>query len=366
MSRTSCARPRYHRSVVRWLVLLIAGCGFSVTAPTGSNLDGAVDGSSPEAIMPTCYGSMPTICVAAPSAPLEVTGVTTIDTDSVSCEPTLMGTGDGLCVVAATSISIAATGVVRGTGARPLVLLSAGTITITGVLDVASRRLDPAGAGRNFAGCMEGTAPAASGGGQGGSYRGAGGNGGTGVTGSGGIAAPADVFTVLRGGCAGARGGGSSGGAGGAGGGAVGLIATSITIDGLINASGAGGGGGVTAMSGGGGGGSGGTIILDAASVAIGATGQVLAQGGGGGEGSGLTTTGAPGGESVVAGTPSVGGSGLSTSGGDGGAGATSGGGSGGASGTNGGGGGGGGTGATRTTATTIEGTGVISPALGG
>ena len=189
------------------------------------------------------------------------------------------------CVIAATSITISAT--LRAHGARPLVLVATGTITIPGAVDVSGRDM---GAPNVNAACTAGNAPAVNGGGYGGGRGTAGAAGGYGnalLTSAGGVPATPPSPDLFAGGCDGGRGAGAMAGAGGRGGGAVAVIAnSSITIDGTIRASGAGGGGAtkVGGGFGGGGGGSGGMIVLGAPAIAGGGT--LEANGGGGGAGS--------------------------------------------------------------------------------
>lgn len=207
--------------------------------------------------------------------------------------------GPALCLKTAESIVIDRG--IRFSGSRPIVLLAASTISVTGdgELDVAT------GAGANTGSCTGpgdgrdnvGAAPqnGASGAG-GGGFGSPGGTGGDGVNRTGGARGEAVPVTYIRGGCRGGRGGRSSAGAGGAGGdggGSIYLIAgSSISIAGKIDASGEGGNGGPN-KAGGGGGGSGGLIGLDAPTVTV--TGVMFANGGGGGEGGGGGSGGADG-----------------------------------------------------------------------
>jgi hypothetical protein len=204
------------------------------------------------------------------------------------------------CFVVGTTVNIAGLDV---TGTRPLVIVATDSITVSGLLDVASHvgagTAPKAGPGSPFGGCVLPLAnPTISnsggGGGAGGSFMsrgaacGAGNNQQMGNTG--GIAGnPLTQNPVaLRAGCAGQAGGSgaAAGGVGGAGGGAVYLVAgntVTITDTGIINASGA---GAAPAGNhgGGGGGGAGGMIVLAATSISA-ANGKLLANGGGGGAG---------------------------------------------------------------------------------
>ncbi|MEO8704133.1 MAG: hypothetical protein ABI867_29040 [Kofleriaceae bacterium] len=320
----------------------------------------AVDGTGDQA----CYGTGTVrVCFAtAPAGALAVTG--TLSTDGTPpCAANVVSGGDGLCVVAAGSISVAAGVTIRGTGTKPLVLVADLEIVIAGTIDVASHRQGGRGAGANFAGCDIANQSTDGGGGAGGSFRGTGGAGGApggnppGTT----LAEP----TQLHGGCQGHDGGQATGdeGKGGDGGGAVYFIGgTTIEVEstGVVNASGAGANNGDDGTSGGGGGGSGGMIGFDATSIAI--DGTVFANGGGGSEGSTSGGGGGTGADSIN-GAAALGGTGGN--GGDGGigsAGVTLAGASGG-TGTGGGGGGGGGAG-TIVIFGTKTGTGTVSPQI--
>jgi hypothetical protein len=282
------------------------------------------DAGDIDATPENCYGTgLVTACFdAAPTGTLMLGGNQAIDTDTDTRCAITTNTLDA-CVLAAESITVS-TGFFRGNGTRPLVLVATQTISITSTLSVASlRQFNVSGAGADMPGCNAGTAPTGSSGGAGGSFGGVGGSGAS--VGTGGVAGAVLSPTSLRGGCSGQDGADSVSplgpGAKGRGGGALYLIAeTSITVGGLVNASGAGGGGGGTGASGGGGGGgSGGFIGFDTPSLMV--TGNVLANGGGGGEGSGAQTTGVPGQDTSTATTPAAGGAGGSNFGTDGGSG---------------------------------------------
>ena len=284
------------------------------------------DASPPDSAF--CYGTLVTRCYDAPPAGALALS-STIDTSTdVRCDAVAQPDGTEVCVVAGATIVVEAAGFTAA-GARPLVLLAAETITVTGTLDVASRSAT-LGAGANPAACGtpgDGATGRHGGGGAGGSFGTRGGIGGVGGGGPGeggnpGVAnAPVDTLTV-RGGCPGGAGGQGAAalpGAGGAGGGAVYLIAgTSITVDGAIQASGSGAAATpVNSMSsGGGGGGAGGLVALEAPAIDV--IGTVVAHGGGGGEGGGETAGGAPGDNGSVFNAAANGGAGMSE-GGDGG-----------------------------------------------
>jgi hypothetical protein len=284
----------------------------SNTCVGGTASDGGISDGQPLDAQ-ACYGTgLVHVCFATqPSGDLSLPA--TIDTmNSSMCDENASTTA---CVIAAANITVAGTTVARG--ARPLVLVATNAIRIDGLLDVASHRGAMPGAGANAADCNGGTPATGRGGGAGGSLGGAGGAGGnSGATGGGGAGA---TIATFHGGCPGQKGAAGGGAIGGSGGGAVYLIAGSITVGGMINASGAGGdGGAVNQHAGGGGGGSGGFIGLESATISI--AGSVMANGGGGGEGS-ATGAGNPGTDPTAAGTQAPGGKNGSGNGGDGGAG---------------------------------------------
>jgi hypothetical protein len=294
------------------------GCGFNsnsakpgpdsgVDGPGGTTGD---DGGPPPDGRPpdgppsgnlVCYGpSGWEVCLdARASGPVQLQG--TLDTDrNDAASPCLKNQPSGwttaqpeACIVVGGTVSVTSLSV---TGTRPLVLVAETSITVTGLLDVASHRSqNVVGAGASTATCAPfvappGIGPSGAGGGAGGSFMFAGGTGGTGdgVNQAGGQAAAGlgDAPSRLRGGCAGQPGGGGSANDGGAGGGAVYLVsAGTISVTGKIDVSGAGG-KGRNAEHGGGGGGSGGMIVLHAASIATMQGTLLIADGGGGGGGS--------------------------------------------------------------------------------
>jgi hypothetical protein len=359
----------------------VGGSAPIADAAIDAPIDAAID-APPDA--QACFGTAPfTICLRnSPGPAVLFSGITSIDTTvSPMCVATVSG-GDGYCVIAATSITVAAGIRVQVIGAKPLVLLASDSIT-TGTIsriDVGSHRAtqtagEIVGAGADPTLCDAGTGPTTangtSGGGAGGSFIGPGGKGGTGsstVPGAGGTAganATAPV-TTLRGGCAAQAGAGATSAAAGHGGGAVMLIAGSnITVNGDIFASGEGGGGGQPGFTGGGGGGAGGMIVLDAPFIT--ASGKIVANGGGGGEGGNQNETGAPGidpsDETAANGGGAIGNAGNGGTGAGGTASATAGGnGSGGNVNGGGGGGGGGGTGLLKAPATAVLGNQVSPP----
>lgn len=292
-----------------------------------ADIDAPVDSASmttsPDAR--TCWGTgLLSICpTTMPTQAVNVTASTTINTNnSTLCVPYSGANASAYCVVAATSVSIAAGKTVRAVGAKPLVILSTSSITVDGTINISD-----AGAGANPGVCVAGGTPTSAQGGAGGSFTGAGGAGGGVATGLGPAGAPATSTPAVRGGCRGGNGGGTTAGNGGDGGGAIYLIAASsisVSATGSINASG---GAGLAAAAtnsgpgaGGGGGGAGGFIGFDAPTVSV--IGAAYANGGGGGEGATPNHAGSDGSISPSALTAGAGGSGGAKKGGNGGAGA--------------------------------------------
>jgi hypothetical protein len=322
-----------------------------VTSGAGSFCVGATndgdtgDGPRPDS-EPGCFGVglLHDICVMPPpTTDVVIATDRTIDTamvgnnncDTIVAQP---GGGPSLCVVAGASITMTSTAKLVGIGANPLLLVATNTIDIAGTIDVASRLSTPVqiGAGADMtcnspAGANATVNEGAGAGGAGGSFATAGGGGGNGrqpgTNTQGANASAALTVSTFRGGCGGGDGGEADGGGGdgvgGLGGGAVYLIAgTSITIAGVVNASGSGGAqgtDGLGASGGAGGGGSGGMIGLDAPAITV--TGQLFANGGGGGGGGGSQPNnhGQPGQTSTTALVAAQGGSGGTGGGGRGG-----------------------------------------------
>lgn len=270
-----------------------------------------------------CFGAgLVSICPSSPANTPVVLGTMQIDTDTSPLCVSYSGTSPGaFCVIAGSSVSVPEA--ITAVGSRPLVLLATGSMTIDGTIDAASHRGQPAGAGGNAMTCVAEAAATGLQGGPGGSSGTRGGTGGRSTGGGPGPAASAaNTVTTLQGGCAGGDGAGTQPGIRGSGGGAVYLIAgTAITINGTINASGAGG-GPATEIAGGGGGGAGGLIGLDAPSVVVGAAAQLFANGGGGGEGGTQNKDGNAGEDPPTPTAVANGGANASPKGGDGGDGA--------------------------------------------
>jgi hypothetical protein len=320
----------------------------------------APDGQVSDAL--SCYGAgLVNDCFTMPLTGTVTIPSGTLNTGSSGMCSTQFSTE---CVIAAGDITVAS-GTLNVIGPKPLVLIAATTIMVTGTIDVASHRGGNQGAASDLSGCNAGTGPGNNGGGAGGSFAAVGGDGGGANKGS----AGGTIAATLRGGCPGQSAPNSPGGHGG---GAVYLIANgSITVTGGINASGASavGGNGTTGGSGNGagGGGSGGLIVFDSPTV-TGTGSQIFANGGAGGEGasSGGGTNGNPGTDSPNPTTAAIGGNNGTGSGGDGGNGSVTATliGSTGATGTPSGGGGGGSAGVIKLfRASTINGGSVSPPA---
>ena len=220
---------------------------------------------------------------------------------------TVLAQGDGsmIRVLSVTSLTVPAQTRVQVTGSLPLIVASWSDITVAGLIDAGSSKFGTVGGGAGAFMCepavpgMDPTPTGGSGGGGGGGYQGAGGKGGNGDKGNtpgGAGGGSTGTPKYVRAGCPGERSGAAGVAAtapalqttfapGGLGGGAVQLAAkTSITISGIVFASGSGGGGApIGSGVGGGGGGSGGFVGLDAPTVDL--SGYLLAVGGGGGGG---------------------------------------------------------------------------------
>jgi hypothetical protein len=305
--------------------LLLAGCSFhSSSAPTdgqgsdGGMIDGATDGEidAPPDVPPDAprqdfgtgvwtvhVSTLPTDPVQLPGS-IQTDTSTLCSTDAAFVDPSQP---DACFIVGTTITMTTATTNVRGD--RPLVLVATDSVTIDQKLDVASHRGQNVGPGGNWSGCGSPTSGAdrtsgGGGGGAGGSFMTAGGNGGTGDNGNalaGTAQSTLGMPAILHGGCPGSRGGDGQQNAAGVanGGGAIYIVAAnSISVTGLINASGSGvafGGHG----SGGGGGGSGGMIVLSAPQID--ATGLLLANGGGGSSGGDSNSDGMNGSDEMIA-----------------------------------------------------------------
>jgi hypothetical protein len=267
-----------------------------------------------------CFGSGLDVHVCLqtlPTSQFHVQNSVTLDTgQAISlCDPNFTT----ICVLAGTSVKIDMNRGLTGVGPRPIVIISLTTMEIDGRIEVESHTNGGnTGAGAQT-GCDVPGNGAGTAGGAGGSFGSQGGNGGGGTA-----STPMKTTTTLRGGCRGST-GGNAGSKYGDGGGAVYLYAeTSITVNGSINASGAGAPGATADNRGAGGGGSGGVIAFDTPLLTFADMAQVFANGGGGGEGSGMG-----GGEDGRNGTDPAdstaggdGGTGGATFGGDGGDGA--------------------------------------------
>jgi hypothetical protein len=280
------------------------------------------------------------LCLVTPRA--EELTVTNGSTEEINtgtdprCVVKTQASGPDLCILYFTKIDIQQGGTVVAYGSRVLALASTSTLTIAGILDVASRRSRLRKPGPGISTCTFTLAPEAdaggAGGGAGGTFATVGANGGIGDinnnggaagTGLGGtIGATVSLPSPLRGGCNGQLGatGVEAGGSGGLAGGGIYVFAKGVlTVTGRLLATGGGGGGGGKS-GGGGGGGSGGLIVVESETRSV-LSGLFLATGGGGGEGGVLNGDGTFGGDpSSTAAAP---GGSQQLEGGDGGAGAT-------------------------------------------
>jgi hypothetical protein len=276
---------------------LLGGCEWvldlrSFEHPAGDATDGKTSDIRPDNAA-GCFGALG-IC-SQPTNVRDFGTLTTIDTDG-GCDSIITTTQPELCVLAGTTITISSR--VNAHGSRALVLFASASITVAqnGYVDVASHIGATAGAAADDARCatLESGTPSGggAGGGAGGSFAGVGGHGGGGAGGTVAGAIPGPTVTqpaFLRGGCPGSYGGDGSGGAGafGHGGGAVYFVAkTAITVDGVVNASGAGGSDSGAMNAGGSAGGSGGMIWFDAPAISVTSSARVAALGGSGASGS--------------------------------------------------------------------------------
>ena len=279
-----------------WLLLALAACSFrhgaaaTADGPDYARLDGSGGSGSDADASPYCYGTAPfTVCLAgAPAGSPSLSG--TVHTGSASdtmCEDggyeKVMVGSVLACAVTGANLTIDGGSILRGEGTLPLVVVASGSLVIDGTVEVSSDTSGRVGAGADPAVCTSLSTSGSSnggcgGGGAGGSFGTQGGDGGQGnsiqsTVGTARAADPGPVDT-LRGGCPGAPGGSGGGTPGGqrSGGGAVYLVAAgSMTIDGAVDASGAGGEGARPSKAGGGGGGSGGwsqSLVQRASSAA--------------------------------------------------------------------------------------------------
>ena len=293
-------------------------------------------------------------------------------------------------------------------GNNALALVSAGDMTISGVVDVTcAGNVFLAGGGPNAKPYLAGPGGGAGGqpgatnsgvsvgnkgggsgadnthqgGGGGGAYGDAGGNGGAegnNLGGAGGMAYGDAMLMMLVGGSGGGAGGqgGSANGSFGGGGGGVALLVAQGTLTlgnttgavGGVNAGGCG--GTADTMVGGGGGGAGGAILLQALSVHIAAMGGAGANGGGGSAANAMASANTNGKSGAISTTAASGGAGGSAAGGAGGVASATAGTTAGQPGVDSGNSGGGGGGAvgririeSQSGAATVDANGIVSPA---
>lgn len=347
------ARPYNGRVQHRALLVALTGCGFSasVGAGDGPGIDGGGDAPDGPVQPARDLPHLPPAAEVPGSGDVTVDAGIVIDTGTLTVTPAVSGlvvemfphdpAGPELAVIRVARLTITADGVLRATGARPLVIV-ADHIEVRGQIDVSANG-STAGAGAataeaafGAAGTHAATFHDSGGGGGGGAAMGAsGGSAGTNNlcgtvatgAGGGGVVGDAPIAVLVGGGRggAGSRGDCAAPAVPGGGGGALQLSARARLIaTGVIDAGGGGGGGGVFCNSSdagsGGGGGAGGAIYLDAPELELGGT---LAANGGGGGGGGCGPTpgaGGPGDDAMAALAFAGGGSagGCGTRGGDG------------------------------------------------
>jgi hypothetical protein len=381
-------------------LLLLGGCGFELSPAGVVSVDASSDGPQSDGPQTDALPiDAPVTDIDAPvdapiPVPLDIAHVSAADdvtltsavdytlsgaieinttTGTVSPAPPIgvivrpvmqEGGGLSLLVISARRIDVAAGATVRIRGTRGVVFVAQTDLVVAGTLD-ASADLAVPGPGGYPPSQGPGAGPDAIGsqgyetGGAGASFATRGGAGGN-ATGQA-ATAPAPIaeygtaaLVSLEGGSGGGNGRvtaiATACGVGGAGGGAIQLSAASVTVSGLVRASGGGGEGGrrctvsgTSDASSGSGGGSGGAIYLQASTVS--GAGWLVANGGGGGGGgcvSCAVTAGTPGDDGHDNATVALGGTSPLTPACLGGAGAIAAQGSNGIAGGNGGGGGGG------------------------
>jgi hypothetical protein len=288
---------------VRLLLLALCGCSsvFGLHDPAravdGGVPDVPIDGSrddGPPADAPMCFGTGEyTVCFdALPTDAATYTG--TVNTATAAACATnvhwMSASQPDSCFLAGTNVMLSD---VTLTGARPVVVVATGTVTVMGLVDASSHRAATTGAGTGSPACnapdaaQEDTEGGA--GGAGGSYGTLGGNGGKSSNGmAGGAAAAAGAITSLHGGCRGApgaKGGGGQSGAPGMGGGALYIVAGNNIVLGASTIAANGAGAGVAQNRwGGAGGGTGGMLVLQAPAIAA-LSATLMANGGGGASG---------------------------------------------------------------------------------
>ncbi|HEX3757484.1 MAG TPA: hypothetical protein VHW23_02215 [Kofleriaceae bacterium] len=309
-----------------------ASCGTSSDGPTPPDAGLFSDaGSQAPAVFVPIHLTQDALIAGAPD--LTVTdNPTTIDTTALTIDGTTSPyfvQRDGYAVLFANRAVVDHD--VAITGARPLIVVADGDVTVTARIDlgahgsVAGPGAATSGSGVGGPGStfMSGEERASSGGG-GGGHGSPGGAGGPSETpgGTAGMVYGAQPSDSLIGGSPGGLGGNAVSG-GGAGGGALQISsATSISITGPHIAAGGGGGHGEGGTSdGGSGGGAGGELLFEAPAITIAST--IAANGGGGGGGGGGGTQGGTdGADGLIGDAPAPGGVGGVPQGSDGGNGA--------------------------------------------
>src|SRR5262249_35704830 len=150
-----------------------------------------------------CFGSLTQLCLAAPPTG-ELMLTEAIDTSSdARCTTMSQAGGPDLCVMSGGVVQVS--GNVTTTGSRPLVLIAASTLIVSGTLDASSTQAGAVGGGADAGECVAPAPPGggSGGGGAGGSFGDTGGGGGNGYGGGGSAPSGAQTLTAVRGGCPG-------------------------------------------------------------------------------------------------------------------------------------------------------------------
>nr|MBA3392908.1 hypothetical protein [Deltaproteobacteria bacterium] len=143
--------------------VMLVGCGFSGTPapatgdgalPDGeSAIDAMVDAKVSDATIPpdalVCFGTgFGAVCLpAAPSTPLALPATAAFDTGGGGCTHVVTLGGTAMCVLAGTTVTLAAATTFRAIGPRPLIIVASQTMAINGSLSVSSLRGAGTGAG---------------------------------------------------------------------------------------------------------------------------------------------------------------------------------------------------------------------------
>lgn len=298
---------------VALLASLIAGCDVSPLseiydsglAPEDTGIDAGVElfPFAPSNFDPDDVPPAGELLVRGGECTFDTANLAFAGAGCASIPSALFGNDGSVVIASAERLAIEADGELIVVGNRAAILVAFESGVIAGRIYAGPSGTRP-GPGANSTACdraVEGGSQIgqlASGGG-GGGFGTDGGRGGPTLSnegGRGGATSGNAQLIPLRGGCDGAPGGGgANGGEAGRGGGAIQISAkTTLSVEGLVSAPGAGGGGG-RQTGGGGGGGSGGAILLEADALSLGAGAILTANGGGGGAGGGFESAGGSG-----------------------------------------------------------------------